>query len=260
MLLRKLGENYYGKYLVRVIEGITHNLSGPLQVLYIRFEQFEQLIEQMRGVPPSDGLTQASGLLDRVEGRITSISESLNDLNDQLRHLTSPLIVEKRSEISDVKMNKIMEDCLFLLNADMFFKHSVQKTVRLEDGLPTLRGRRTDFCIIVLNLVQNALESMVEAESKHLAVETSNEDDKVIIRIQDTGCGIPEQNMEHIYEPFFTTKKSTENHAAPDECAGLGLSLVSLLLEDCHGTIACESAPGKTIFTVQIPCITDPDE
>lgn len=263
MLLRRLADNYYGLYLVRVIEGIIHNLNGPLQILYIRSEQLEQGLQQLRGAllsacnaqaEQSEALTEVEGLAGRMEERIESISRSLDDLNAQVGHLTSDLIVERRSETGDVKTNQVIEDCLFLLNADMFFKHNVKKTFRLDDPLPVLDGRRTDFCIIILNLIQNALEAMVDAQDKHLTVETSSQDDNVIIRIQDTGCGIPEQDREHIYKAFFTTKKGTGYGGKPDEHAGLGLSLVSLLLEDYNGTIECESVPGKTTFTMQLPC------
>lgn len=260
MLLRKLADNYYGLYLVRLIEGIIHNLNGPLQILYIRSEQLERNLQQLRRSLQSEALSELDGLTHRMEERIKSISKSLDDLNAQLTHLTSDSIVERRLEIRDVKINQVIEDCLFLLNADMFFKHEVKKTLRLDDALPVLRGRKTDFSIIVLNLIQNALEAMVDVQDKHLTVETSGQNNKVIIRIQDTGCGIPEQDREHIYEAFFTTKKGTGCESGLDEHAGLGLSLVSLLLEDYNGTIACESVPGKVTFTVEIPCpVNSPD-
>lgn len=260
MLLRKLADNYYGLYLLRVIEGIAHNLSGPLQVLYIRSEQLEQNLDQLLGATQSRESTEVDRLAARMEERIRTISESLDDLNDQIRHLTSNSIIEKRSEMEGVKINEVIEDSLFLLNADMFFKHNVKKTLSLGDGLPMLKGRRTDFSIIILNIVQNALEAMVDAPDKQLAVETSSQDNKVIIRIQDTGGGIREQAREHIYDAFFTTKRDTGRDGEIDEHAGLGLSLVSLLLEDYNGTIACESVPGKTTFTIQIPCIVDPSD
>ena len=253
MLLRKLADNYYGVCLVRVIEGIVHNLNGPLQILYIRSEQLEQGLKQLRSALQSEALTEVEGLAGRMEERIKSISKSLDDLNVQMGHLTSDLSIERSCEIGNVKINQVIEDCLFLLNADMFFKHKVKKTFKLDDALPVLKGRKMDFCIIVLTLIQNALEAMVDAQDKHLSVETSSQEDKVIIRIQDTGCGIPEQDREHIHKAFFTTKKGTGYEAKPDKLAGLGLSLVSLLLEDYNGTIACESTPGKTTFIVHLP-------
>jgi len=256
ILLRKLADSYYGACLVRVIDGIVHNLNGPLQILYIRSEQLEQNLEQLRGAMQSEALTQLKGLPGSMGERIKSISRSLDDLNAQLRHLTSDLIVERRSEVGDVRINQVIEDCIFLLNADMFFKHHVKKGFKLNDALPVLKGRKTDFRIIVLNLVQNALEAMADAQDKYLTVETSSQEDKIIIKVQDTGCGIPEQDREHIYKPFFTTKKGTEYKAKPDEYAGLGLSFVSLLLEDYNGSISCESIPGKTTFTIEIPCLS----
>ena len=256
ILLRRLADNYYGVCLVRVIEGIVHNLNGPLQILYIRSEQLEQNLKQLRGAVQSEALTDLEGLPGPMGERIKSISRSLDDLNAQLRHLTNDLIVERRSEVGDVRINQVIEDCIFLLNADMFFKHNVKKAFKLNDALPVLKGRNTDFRIIVLNLVHNALEAMVDAQDKHLTVETSRQEDKVIIKVQDTGCGIPEQDREHIYKPFFTTKKGTGYEAKLDEYAGLGLSFVSLLLGDYNGSISCESVPGKTTFTIEIPCLS----
>jgi two-component system NtrC family sensor kinase len=136
----------------------------------------------------------------------------------------------------------------------MFFKHNVTKVFKLDDALPVLKGRKTDFRVIILNLVQNALDAMVDAQDKHLTVETSSQEDKVIIKVQDTGCGIPEQEREYIYKPLFTVKKGTRYEAKLDQHVGLGLSFVSLLLEDYNGSISCESVPGKTTFTVQVPC------
>ncbi len=253
VLLRLLADKYYGAYLLRVIEGVTHNLSSPLQVLYIRSEQLEQNLGQLHGLKQCDGATQVAGIVDRMEEKITSILASLDDLNSQLKHLAIPLLIEKHSEMVEVKINEVIEHCLFLLNANMFFKHNVKKTLRLDYGLPMLKGRRTDLCIIILNLMQNALEAMVDAQEKHFVIETSSQEGKVIIKIQDTGSGIPETDRAQIYDVFFTTKKGTEHDGEAEEHAGLGLALVSLLLDDYNGTIACESIPGKTTFTIQIP-------
>jgi len=109
--------------------------------------------------------------------------------------------------------------------------------------------------VILLNVVQNALEAMSESGDKHLTIETFSQNGKVIMKIQDTGCGIPRENAKEIYRAFFTTKKSMARENSSGEHAGLGLSIVSLLLRDCDGTIACDSLPGKTTFTVQLPAI-----
>jgi C4-dicarboxylate-specific signal transduction histidine kinase len=253
MLLRKLADHYYGLYLLGVIQGILHNLNGPLQILYIRGEQLERSLQRLKDLARSQQLTEVENLASGVEEKIESSLQSLDDLNAQLRHLTSDLVAERCYGIEDVNINQVIEECLFLLNANMLFKHSVKKTIKTEDVLPVLKGRKMDFCVIVLNLLQNALEAMADAQDKHLTIETFSQGDKVIIRIQDTGCGILEHDYEHIYKTCFTTKNRIENKDRSDKHPGLGLSLVSLLLEDYNGFIACESVSGETTFTVQIP-------
>lgn len=249
LLLRRLAENYYGLFLVKVIEGIIHNLNGPMQILYIRSEQLEQGLKQLGGALGSEDITEAETLTDRMEEKIKSISKSLDDLNAQFIRLRNDLSTERHSETGDVKINQVIEDSLLLLNADMFFKHSVKKTFSLADGLPVLNGRKTDFSIIILSLIQNAVEAMADAEVKNLSVETSSRDGNVIVKIEDTGCGISEQDVERIYDVFFTTKKGQGN----ENRQGIGLSLVALLLEDYNGSIKCKTVPGKTSFVIEIP-------
>lgn len=257
VLLRKLADNYFGLHLLGVIQGIIHNLSGPLQILYIRSEQLEHAVQRLRDAAQSDQFDEVEKILSGMEEKIKSFLAGLDDLNAQLRHLTSDLLVERCSEVGDVNVNHVIEACLFLLNANMLFKHSVTKTVKVEEALPVIKGRKTDFCVILLNLLQNALEAMLDAEEKHLTVETFSQEDKVMIRIQDTGCGIPEQDREHIYKVCFTTKNDTEDKGKWDKHAGIGLALVSCLLKEYNGFISCESVPGKTTFTVQIPCLVN---
>ena len=129
--------------------------------------------------------------------------------------------------------------------------------MKLDSALQPIRARRTDVSIIVLNLVQNALEAMADTEDKGLLIQTTAQGGGVIIKIQDTGCGIREEDLKEIYRVCFTTKRGSDSEDAPDNHAGLGLSMVFLLLKDCHGAIDCESRPGKTTFTVKIPAIVD---
>jgi signal transduction histidine kinase len=256
-LLRKMMDNYYGLYLLDVIQGVVHNLSGPLQIAYIRSEQLQQDLQKLISTAQLQQSPGVEDLLSGMEAKIQASLSSLDDLNGQLKHLTSDLVAEGCSAVGDVNINQVVEECLFLLNANMFFKHSVGKTVKLEDDIPIVKGRKTDFSIITLCLLQNAAEAMVDAEEKHIAIETFSQEDAVMIRVQDSGCGISEQDRTSIYEVCYTTKNRTENEGAPPKHAGLGLCLVSLVLEEYKGSIVCESIPGQTTFTVQIPLNAD---
>lgn len=258
MLLRKLTDHYCGVYLIRVLEGFIHNLNNPLQILLVRSEQLEQDIGKLRQAFESEAVAEARELAERMDSRIDSFVRSLDDLNSSLGFLAKGALFKRRSEIGRVKINEVIEDTIFLLNANMFFKHSVKKSLKLDDALPTLKGRHTDLCIIMLNLIQNALEGMAHAKEKHLTIEAFRENANIIIKVRDTGCGIPEQNRQDIYKAFFTTKRGTEYEGKHDEHMGIGLSLVSLLLEDYHGHIAFEGAPGNTTLTLQLPYHIEP--
>jgi two-component system C4-dicarboxylate transport sensor histidine kinase DctB len=256
MLLRKLADNYYGASLARLINGIVHNLNSPLQVLYVRSEQLEQGLGRIRTALQSEDVKGAEKLATGMEEKLQSILTSLDDLNAQLRYLGGELVTQRCSEIGDVNLNQVVDECVFLLNADPFFKHGVEKTINTDDALPMIRGRKTDFCVVVLALVQNALEAMADTPDKHLTIETSRKGDKAIIKIRDTGCGISEQVREHMYEIYFTTKRIHADNDQRDKHLGLGLSLVSVLLEDYDAVMTCQSAIGETIFTIQIPGVT----
>jgi signal transduction histidine kinase len=249
--------NYYGLHLLQVIQGIVHNLNGPLQIIYIRTEQLQQNLQKLIGDAQSLRSPETEDLLSGMEEKVRSTLGSLDDLNAQMKHLTSDLVAEAYSAVGDININKVIEECLFLLNANMFFKHSVNKTVRLGDDIPVLKGRKTDFSIVVLSLLQNAAEAVIDAQDKHITIETFSQQGSVIIKVQDSGLGISEQDPERIYDVFYSTKNLSEGEGEPSKHAGLGLSLASLVLEEYKGSIECESVPGQTTFTVRIPFNAD---
>lgn len=253
ILIRKLADQACGAYLVRVMEGIIHNLNGPFQILYIRSEQLAMNIKQIQEGIRTGKVSDMGDLAGKMCERINSILKGLEDLNDQHLHLTSGMIVEKRSAIQPIKVNDLIKDTLFLLNANMFFKHRVEKVYHFDENLPTLFGRYSEFGVLILNIVQNALEAMAASEERCLEIETTHKGGMITIRVSDTGCGIPQKNQEHIFSPFFTTKKGSDYEGKFDENIGLGLAIVDLLIKDYDGTITYESVPGATSFVMNIP-------
>lgn len=96
----------------------------------------------------------------------------------------------------------------------------------------------------LLNLVVNAVQSL-PAEGGKVLIFAGKEDDKALIKISDTGVGIPEENLEKVFSPFFTTKS---------EGTGLGLPEVYKVIQAHEGHIEVESRVGKgTTFTIALP-------
>ena len=157
---------------------------------------------------------------------------------------------EGKEEHCYLDLNQIFQDELELYLADPFFKHRVEKEVNFAPGLPPIYGHYVDFSQSFRHLVDNALEAMAESPRRLLTVATSMNKDCRILRIGDTGVGIPRSVKSQLFQPFCTTK-STEKIPR----AGLGLFMTRRLLEPYKGEITLESRPGQTWVTVCLPLV-----
>lgn len=107
--------------------------------------------------------------------------------------------------------------------------------------VPPLSVPRGQFQIVLNNLVQNALDVMPQGGTLGVTLARRDED-TVSLSIADTGGGIREEDMEHVFEPFYTTK-CERTTSAPN--IGLGLAVVHGLVHEMGGTIAASNVPGR---------------
>ena len=99
---------------------------------------------------------------------------------------------------------------------------------------------------LLLNLILNSFDAMAE-QGGVLRIDTSFDERNICLRVQDSGCGIPEEAQAKLFEPFFTTKEAGKG-------TGLGLAIVAQVVEDHGGTISVESRVGEgTTFSVSLP-------
>jgi signal transduction histidine kinase len=103
-----------------------------------------------------------------------------------------------------------------------------------------------DLNQIWTNLIDNACDAM--APGGTLTVSARNEGENVVVRVSDTGTGIPDDVAAKIFDPFFTTKE-------PGKGTGLGLHTVHTILARVGASIEVESSPEGTTFTVTIPAV-----
>ena len=132
-------------------------------------------------------------------------------------------------------------------------RHRIGRTidfkVELAGGIPPLQGDMQQIEQVVVNLVTNALEALPQ-EGGQVTVSTRyNQDEHLVeIEVRDTGVGIPEENVERLCDPFFTTRQEQGG-------TGLGLAITYTLVRDHGGSLAFESAPAVgTRARVTLPC------
>jgi signal transduction histidine kinase len=121
---------------------------------------------------------------------------------------------------------------------------SVAVTVRIEPGLPRVRGFAAELNQIWANLIDNALDAV--PDSGRVEVLANRQGRRVLVRVVDNGSGIPREIRDRIFDPFFTTKSVGQG-------TGLGLDIARRLVRHNEGEISVESQPGRTEFRVVLP-------
>ncbi len=148
--------------------------------------------------------------------------------------------------MSRTDVNEVVTDTVKLV-AHPLGMRKVQVGSALFDRPLNVIGNANQIEQVLLNLFMNAGDAMEEEGGGTLTVTTDFIDGSVRIRSTDTGCGIPEDVKERIFNPFFTTKPVGKG-------TGLGLSVSYGIIKEHNGEITVDSEVGRgTSFTVKIP-------
>lgn len=124
--------------------------------------------------------------------------------------------------------------------------HKIKFESEITDEDIHLYGRNGSIEHILLNLSKNAFDAMENSEERILKVTLKKEADEAVLTVSDTGCGIPNEIIEKIYEPFYTTKGSRQG-------TGLGLSVVRNTVTSMGGRMNVKSSSKGTTFTIHFP-------
>ena len=166
------------------------------------------------------------------------------EITRQLLHFSRERM--DRMEIADVATP--LRDALRLIEPE-----ARRRGVRIERRIPEALAAPCDAGAlhqVFLNLFTNALQAMPDGGT--LSVEASGRGEEIVVRVRDSGHGIPATEIDHVFDPFFTTKDQAEDPASRG--SGLGLSVSYGILEAHGGSIQAESEEGRgATFTVRLP-------
>ncbi|MGR3219332.1 MAG: two-component system sensor histidine kinase NtrB [Candidatus Anammoxibacter sp.] len=211
----------------RLAAGIAHQLNTPLASIRLSAQMIEETIENRETMHDVKKIIRQTGYCKKIINQLLAFSKP-SGAKKRTMHL-APLInnVEKLLEKILIEKNVKIEKTLLKDNDKVFVnKNQIEQ--------------------VFFNILSNAIDAMPEGGQITITTETI-EENKISIKISDTGAGIEKKNLPIIFEPFFTTKKIGEG-------TGLGLSICYGLVEDNEGTIDVDSKVGKgTTFTVKFP-------
>lgn len=227
--------------------GIVHQMNTPLQVLSFQLDILEQKAKEELCLLTKSLLADADALVTLNhyrQAKFSQLRRELNRLQNMSRSLVLQGLHEDAEEEFSLDLNQVCRQELELYQAGPFFKHQVTGEFHFQDGVPLFSGYYIDFSQSFRNLIDNSLEAMAGTDQRQLTVVTAYQDRRMMLRIGDTGVGIPSAVLPRIFQPFFTTKQNR---------AGLGLFMVRRLLTPYQAEIRVDSHSGGTWVTITFP-------
>lgn len=212
----------------RLTSQLAHELNNPLYGIMNTLELMKTEI------PPSN---KRRRLLDMA------LSESMR-LTDMLRKMLSFSRPDQESRCT-VDINTILDEIL-MLHEKQLREVDIKISADLEEGLPSIWASKNQMRQVFLNMVSNAKDAMPEGGT--LSVRTRCQGKHIHVQVADNGTGIKPENLDKIFDTFFTTKVNSERGV------GLGLSVCYGFIKDHGGDIQVASTVGEgTTFTIVLP-------
>jgi len=206
----------------RLATGIAHEVKNPLMTLSLATDYFCQ-----RGPASAD----EAALLQDMKDAVQRAGNIINLLLDY----SKPRPLERSRE----DINGIIENSLNLMRHQLLKQH-VAVVLHLQPNLPALSLDRNRMQHAFLNLFTNAMQAMPDGGTITVRTHTPPPEDSksahVIVEVDDTGPGIPQEHLTRAFEPFFTTKQ-------PGQGTGLGLSIVQKIVQIHGGIISIGNRP-----------------
>lgn len=215
--------------------GVAHEINNPLAIISESVGWMGQLLDQ-------DELKEVGHRQD-FKLALEKIEKSVKRAK-RITHQLLGFVRKTDSATSEVNLNHLIDDALQLVGHEAE-KREI-KIVRKTDPVPeNIRSDPYQLRQALVNLLTNALHAIGTQGSIFIWLE--NREDQIIITIEDNGVGIPGENLDRIFEPFFSTK-------SPGEGTGLGLFITRGIIEKLGGSIEVKSKVGQgSCFRIRLP-------
>jgi signal transduction histidine kinase len=221
---------------------IAHEINSPLQgitallnVIQTSYEKDHELLKK----------------LDLVKSAFSSIRDTVRNLIDLNRPGT------EKKQLVDI--NPIIENTTALVRSYLK-KNRITINLNLDADQRTIDGSPQQLGQVFMNLINNSVESITNdplfpeklekspTYSGQITINTYNHQNNIVFQIKDSGPGISENDLDHIFDPFYTSKKTMG--------MGVGLSICHGIIEDHKGVIMAENeADGGAVFSISLPVI-----
>jgi C4-dicarboxylate-specific signal transduction histidine kinase len=207
-----------------IAASLAHELNQPLTAILLNAHAATQMLATS-AVPGPD--------IGQIFGEIAVDARRAGEVIHRIRSL----LKKGEFEFAPLDVGEVLRDVLVLVRADAVMRKATIGT-EIEPALPRVRGDRVQLQQVLLNLILNGLEAMegTPAGERRLVIRVKSKGAQVLVAVEDTGSGIPQDDMPRIFAPFFTSK--------PDGF-GMGLAISRTIVEAHGGRIWAENRPAR---------------
>ena len=227
----------------RLAAGVVHEINNPLATISACAEALESRVNEgaFEGSEALDDLREYLGLIRSEAFRCKNITMGLLDFSRS-----------RSSGRTPVDLGEVVDSAARLLSHQKRGSE-INFDIQRSERLPSVSGDPGQLQQVIIALATNAVDAM--PNGGRLTISTKRNGKSVTVEVTDTGFGIAPENVQKIYEPFFTTKEVGKG-------TGLGLAVCYGILTEHGGSLDVQSTPGVgTTFTISLPAISvDGDE
>ncbi|MBW1699396.1 MAG: GHKL domain-containing protein [Deltaproteobacteria bacterium] len=220
---------------------LAHEINNPLQVMKAEHMLIQELISDVEKSTPSPDPEPIRMIKDSVEQIDIQI--------ERCKRITQGLLNFARKTdavMKPVKMQEFLPEMVRMVEQKALVEN-VRIIQKLDPDMTAIISEPNQLQQVFLNLLNNAIYALKGRDSAEIRINVFREDAFINVSIADNGCGIPPENMEKIFLPFFTTKP-------PGQGTGLGLSTVYGIVKGLGGDITVTSELNTgSVFNVRLP-------
>lgn len=198
------------------------------------------------------------GMRNRDDASRDKALTKILEASERASKITGTILAQARNRgdaMESTDLVELINDALVLLDREMR-KYRITVSTDLDPSTPQVNASGNQIQRVLLNLLINARQAMPDGGEVVIRLAPSDESGFVELSVRDSGCGIPQQELPHIFEAFYSTK------AGPDESGkggtGLGLAACKEIIDAHRGRIRVESTVGRgTAFLIRLPVAGD---